>query len=321
MVRFSGFTAEDFDAYSPEKWRSNVFNLNRLMVKQKLEHIAPTLLNGVIDAMEVPGGTLTFGLSSEHPDLWNNHEVKQQHLYFLRPEEERTALFSRVSRARSMGSLLDQPSPYLEHVHLAVTIAQQGLQVRVCIMPEATVDRENVVLKIRDPWQQSELTSLLNDLAQRFTISVAGNPHVEASTAIEALSDSETHSVGQPRQLGKADIPILNVARDLDRGDPDIQSDRILDILQSDLHALIPLYRFIEWRRDNDHVELGKELKQEQEVRLRKGLEKNDPVRITDGLWAGKTGKVQAIEARGQVKVLVGTLTVQVKADDLQRIS
>ena len=62
MVRFSGFTAEDFDAYSPEKWRSNVFNLNRLMVKQKLEHIAPTLLNGVIDAMEVPGGTLTFGL-------------------------------------------------------------------------------------------------------------------------------------------------------------------------------------------------------------------------------------------------------------------
>ena len=42
-----------------------------------------------------------------------------------------------------------------------------------------------------------------------------------------------------------------------------------------------------------------------------------DKVRITDGLWAGKVGEVTGMDSRGQAKVLVGKMTVQVKAEDL----
>ena len=62
------YCAEDFDAYRPEKWNSNMFTLERRRVKSKLENLGEML------EQELESATLSLimNLSDEFPSLWNN---------------------------------------------------------------------------------------------------------------------------------------------------------------------------------------------------------------------------------------------------------
>ena len=51
-----------------------------------------------------------------------------------------------------------------------------------------------------------------------------------------------------------------------------------------------------------------------------KGLEKNDRVRIVSGMLSGKTGVVQEAGSKGEVKVLIGTLTIKLNSEALLKI-
>jgi transcription antitermination factor NusG len=46
---------------------------------------------------------------------------------------------------------------------------------------------------------------------------------------------------------------------------------------------------------------------------------KNDRVRIVRGMFAGKTGVVQEIDAKGSLRVLVGKMTVKVDIEDVAK--
>ena len=95
---FPGFTAADFDAYQPKKWKSNVFNRERLDVKQKLVALGRELQG----AMLAPDGSpLAVEPSVEHPALWNHKQVEAQHLYFSRNEGARKELDAIIDRAAS----------------------------------------------------------------------------------------------------------------------------------------------------------------------------------------------------------------------------
>jgi transcription antitermination factor NusG len=83
------------------------------------------------------------------------------------------------------------------------------------------------------------------------------------------------------------------------------------------LTALFLAYRFIAWSRDNDFLSMREALQKEKQARRQKGLAKNDPVRIVRGMFAGKQGVVQEVDARGGLKVLVGKMAVKVDAEDV----
>jgi transcription antitermination factor NusG len=85
------------------------------------------------------------------------------------------------------------------------------------------------------------------------------------------------------------------------------------------LIALLPLYRFIAWSRDNDFVSMREALQKEKQQRRQKGLAKHDPVRIVRGMFAGKTGVVQEVDARGGIKVLVGKVAVKIDVEDVAK--
>ena len=68
-VEFSAFTDADFDAYLDRKWRSNVFNRERLEVKQKLETLGRLLSPILVAADDTP---LACQVSVEYPALWNS---------------------------------------------------------------------------------------------------------------------------------------------------------------------------------------------------------------------------------------------------------
>jgi hypothetical protein len=80
---FTGFLPADFDAYSPEKWSSNMFNRQRLEVKQRVVVLGKEIA-AFLAEHDLP---LTLGASDEHPSLWNKKRVDCQWLFFWRDEE------------------------------------------------------------------------------------------------------------------------------------------------------------------------------------------------------------------------------------------
>ncbi len=99
MAVFPGFTDEDFDAYAPAKWKSNMFTRQRQEVKQKLLLLGRDVGGGLRAADASP---LACEASVEYPALWNHKQVDAQHLYFSRHAAARTELQGILDRSRGI---------------------------------------------------------------------------------------------------------------------------------------------------------------------------------------------------------------------------
>jgi hypothetical protein len=310
------FHATDFDAYEPSKWSSNVYNLERLKVKQKLEALGralgPELRTGA------GAGSLAWEVSAEHPALWNNHQVRSQQLYFLRNEEARRQLSSRVTRSRPISSLLDNPSPYREHIHLAVILSQDGIDLGLRLTPEATVDYRNLLRKLENHWESSKFQDILSDLPSTFSVRVLSEEPVPISQLDPAGVAPRLKEAFDESSFQSKDV-VLSIDASMDRGDPRLGSPAVLQSIKDAFSELMPLFEFIEWRRDNDYLEVQKEIEEEKQKARSKGLSAGDRVRVIEGMWAGKKGRVQSTDSRGQVKVVIGKITVQLDAGELVR--
>jgi transcription antitermination factor NusG len=93
----------------------------------------------------------------------------------------------------------------------------------------------------------------------------------------------------------------------------------LVDDANKGLLSLLPIYRFVAWSRDNDFVSMREALQKEKQQKRQKGLAKNDAVRIIRGMFAGKQGVVQEVDAKGGLRVLVGKVAVKLDAEDVQK--
>ena len=285
----AGLADRDFDAYAPAKWRSNVYNRDRLEVKQKLGALgraaAPTLTG-------LDGAPLLLEESTEHPALWNHKQVDAQHVFFSRPAGARRELDTLMERARSLSTLLDDPTPQRNHLHLALSLGEAGLDVALRLSPDATVDRSNLEAKLADPDGRAHGLALLGALPPGFrldVVTVAGR------------------------------LLCVSLARALPRVDAIALGDGLVARVAADLAALRPLYTFGAWAPTNDFVSMRATLAEDKRARRQRGLAKDDKVRIVRGVFAGKSGVVQEIDARGGLRVLVGQVAVKLGADEVEK--
>lgn len=311
---FGGFTDSDFDAYAPRKWRSNAFNRERLEVKQKLLELGK-LLAGQLCAAD--GSPLACEASAEHPALWNQKQVRCQQLYFSRNEAARRELDSIITRDRGLASLIEDPSPQRSHVFLLVQLSEDQLLIGLRLHTDATVDRHNLEKKVAEPWLRDELLALACQLDDRFAIGV-GDGKSETMLMRELASESlEAMLTALAAPLGPHESRWLTVAHTMKAAAAVARGSDIVEDIRAELRALLPLYQFIAWSRDNDHVSIRKELRQQTLAKTRRGLAVHDQVRIVSGMFAGRSGVIDNISDKGVVRVLVGTLPVVVKADEL----
>src|SRR4051812_10783064 len=154
---FPGFTSADFDAYSQKKWKSNVFNRERLEVKQKLLAIGRELQGALVAA---DGSPLAIDASVEYPALWNHKQVEAQHLFFSRNEGARKELDRIIDRQKSLASMIDDPTPLRNHVLMAVSLSHETLELSVKLHPDAKVDRQNLERKGEDHFEREKLLRL-----------------------------------------------------------------------------------------------------------------------------------------------------------------
>ncbi len=311
---FPGFTDRDFDAYAPNKWRSNVFNRERLEVKQKLLVLGKDLAGIVVAA---DGSPLTVEASVEHPALWNHKQVEAQHLFFSRNEGARKELDRIIDRARPILTMLEDPTPQRNHLFLSVTLAHDSVEFALKLHPEARVDRQNLERKLRETWELEKLLDMLRDLPAGYRIGVSGSTSIPAAEMGEDGLKNVLADFARPEAPGK--IHHLVLGRALPRAEATAAGQEVVAAARRDLAALLPIYQFIAWSRENDFVSIREQLKQEKQTQRQKGLARNDRVRIVRGMFSGRAGVVQEIDAKGELKVLVGKLAVKVAADEVEK--
>jgi hypothetical protein len=314
---FPGFTTSDFDAYQPKKWKSNVFNRERLEVKQKLVALGREL-QGVLVAPD--GSPLSAEPSVEHPALWNHKQVEAQHLFFFRNEGARKELDAIIDRTKSLASIIDDPTPQRNHLFLAVTVSEQAIELSLKLHPDARIDRENLERKCEDHFEREKLLHMVHGLTAGSRIGVT--PELISASELDEERLLQIIAVlGKPTGMQLPGTPprLFYVGHQIDRQQATAAGAGLTEMARAGLTELLALYRFIAWSRDNDFVSMREALQKEKQQRRQKGLAKNDAVRIVRGMFAGKSGVVQEVDAKGGLKVLVGKVAVKMDADDVAK--
>lgn len=316
---FVGLTLSDFACYEPRKWKSNVYNRERLEVRQKLLLLGQSCAGQLLGP---DGAPLHLEASVEHPAVWNHKQVENQSIYFSRNEAARKQLDGFIDRQKPIASLLDDPTPQRNHIFLAVTVHHESIEVSLKLHPDATVDRQNFERKMGEHFEAERFLGLLQQGIEGFSIGVvpllktAGSDYSmeQLAEAIGMLPASGGLSIpGQPVHLF-AVTTSLPASQFADLAAADQQT-----WVAQKIGRLLPLYRFIVWTRDNDFVSMSKVLDKEKIVRRSRGLQKGDRVRIVRGMLAGKDGVVSEADAKGQLRVLVGKLVIKIDANEVER--
>jgi hypothetical protein len=305
---FPGFTDDDFEAYAPPKWSSNVYTRQRQEVKQKLLGLGRDLTGSLVAQ---DGSPLACEASVEYPALWNHKQVDAQHLYFSRNAGSRKELDGILDRSRGIASLIEDPSPQRSHIFLSVSVTHDHVELALKLHPDARVDRQNLERKCDDFFAREKLCGLINALGAGWRIGITGGETIAAA----ALDDSGLRRL--IAALGQPGHHWLHLSHALDRSEPALRGPEFGDVARQGLTALLPIYQFIAWSRDNDFVSMREVLQKEKQQKRAKGLARNDHVRIVRGILAGKMGVVQEFDAKGGLKVLVGKMAVKIDANDV----
>ncbi len=250
IKEFNGFEESDFDAYRPEKWRSNRFNLERMRITQKLAALGAAMVR------EGPLGELDRGTSDDHPCHRNAHRVDHQLLYFLRPEAARRDLEPYIHRARPMSLMVADPATHHQHLYLGVKIDLSGVQVGMFLHGHALVDHRNVQALMADPTRSDDLAAAVAALGDGWElIPPSGDERPVAGLSSAAL-DASVRQMSQPTSC-------LCLSRRLGREEVEAMGPGFLDEARSLLERLLPLYHVVAWAPDNDLFGLATEREEE----------------------------------------------------------
>lgn len=239
------FTPEDFDAYLPEKWNSNMFTLARRKVKGKLERIGQKL----DEALKEGGLSLVMHLSDEFPSLWNKKLVKSQWLFFSRDEAARDELTGLIDKERTLADTLADPTPRFRHVYLGVAVNKDYLEIGLHLHYDAWVDRQNFLSIVRNAESLNELEELIQALPAHYEIGLQGDDAVSPSECgaddISELARAFEENAGGlfiGARLPGDQVPVLGAD--------------VLETAREVFQLLIPIYKRVAWSPDNDAISL-----------------------------------------------------------------
>jgi hypothetical protein len=247
QMEFSAFEPEDFDAYLPEKWNSNMFTLQRRKVKSKLETIGLCLK----EELEAADLSLVLHLSDEFPSLWNKKSVDTQWLFFSRDEAARAELTDLIDRERTLADTLADPTPRYRHVFLGVAVKSDLLEIGLRLHYDAWVDRQNLINLLKKADGRLRLIELFGRLPEHYevTLNEAGpiSPPGMKDGDIESLASAFAEENGW-----------LFIGARLPRDQVSVLGSEMVDTAREVFCFLIPVYRFFAWSQDNDAISLDR---------------------------------------------------------------
>jgi hypothetical protein len=254
---FDGFTPEDFDAYLPEKWSSNMFTLPRRRVKDKLEQLGKVLA----DELDQAGLQLVMHLSDDHPSLWNNKKVDTQWLFFSRDEAAQKKLSEIIDTERTLAATLADPTPLYRHVFLGVSVSQDTLEVGLRLHFDGWVDRKNLLSLLGATEGRDRFAELRASLPDHYEIGVVGDEMV-------APQDLDDGALAALAGRFEASGGWLFVGARMPGDQVAVLGPELLETAVETFRLLIPVYGFAAWSPENDAVSMDRLVAERQQVIL-----------------------------------------------------
>lgn len=310
---FDGFVAEDFETYSPDRWSSNLYNLQRIQVREKLAALA-SAIEGDVEAL---GLEVDHETSAERPSIWNQRQVRSQWVYFFRNARAQKELQAILDRRRSIAENIDDPAHHHLHIVLAVRVTHEGVGVLCGIHQNAWLDRRNAQSKWADRFERAKLLALLERLQDRPL-------HWRLDEVMQPIGALSRAALGEVLERAPEVAGWIALERFFEASDARLGSAAFSGEVADVLRELADLYRFLAWSKDNDFASMAEVVAEEKKAKRYRGgttFIENDPVEIVGGLFAGRRGVVQGFDRAGKVKVKVGNLTLPVNAGSLKRLA
>ena len=308
MTAFEGLTPDNFQAYTEDKWSSMVHNLTRMKAKDALG----ALVKAATESNNIDFGSMVSGSSDEIPNITNGKKVEAQWFYWYRDKSQRDSLNKILDRLELSSATVFQTAPQDKHIVIGIKLSELSLDVGLFIAPTASVDRRNLRARLEQSWGKEK--AIQNSKEHGSDLDLIFQPlHAKVSE----ISDSEWDEVAQ--HLSADSKETLFIGRKFLSADSIAAKADLAQQVASVLEQLKPLYQFFAWSRDNDSIDVAKEIEVQKKVQREKASQHKvgDKVRITTGLLAGKRGVIESLDGKGKAKVSVGLMSMQVATTDL----
>lgn len=242
---FDGFSAQDFDAYLPDKWGSNMFTLPRRRVRDKLDalsrHLAPMLGSCGIGARA--------HLSDDHPSLWNKKRVDTQWLFFARDEAAERDIAEVIDLEKTLAATLADPTPLFRHAFLGAAVRVDRLDVGIWLHHDAWVDRRNLLALLADADGRARFEALRAGLPEEIGIGLAEGELSPAKDLVPERLDGLLREFEEKKgwMFAGARLPrdaVIALGADA------------LATVSALFSRLVPLYAFAAWSKTNDAISI-----------------------------------------------------------------
>ncbi len=241
---FPGFALADFDCYLPERAGSNVFNRQRLEVKQKLEEI----VRAAEPAARAAGLPVDLVATDHTPSVRNSRRVDCQWVGFARTGGERDLVEEVLHASRDVTAILAEPAPETRHAVLGIGIDLEGVSSAARVCSRALVDAANLRGLLRDPDGRDRFLAALRALPDGFAVTAGGAAPTPAGSMDAAALDSALGTFTEHADAW------FEVGRRLGRADAAAAGSGLLAAARESLDALVGVYRLLAWSPNNDRI-------------------------------------------------------------------
>ena len=308
MTAFEGLTQENFQAYTEDKWSSMVHNLTRMKAKDTLSK----LVKALVDGHQLKFNAMVAGSSDEIPNITNGKQVDAQWFYWYRDKSQRDSLNKILDRLELSSDTVFQTSPQDKHIVIGLKLSETALEVGLFIAPTASVDRRNLRARLEQSWGKEKAAESCKSHGDGLKL-FFHDLEVELSQISDANLDAITE------HLANDSKETLFIGRRFLADEATESGTQIVETIAALITPLEALYKFFAWSRDNDSIDVAKEIEVQKKVQREKASQHKvgDKVRITTGLLAGKRGIIESLDGKGKAKVSVGLMSMQVATTDL----
>jgi len=308
---FNGFDAAAFQAFETRKWSSNLFNIERMRVRDALRALG-TSLEPALAALR----PFAWEVTPYAPSVFNGKRVSEMVLYFTRTAEQQRAITPLLDARIALPDQISNAGEHHHHVTLGVRIDADAVEAGLMMHSTAWLDVMNLLNRTRGADEAQDLVHLVRRLPEGTRFRLAPDRDVACADFL-------------PEHLRALEEAVLNeqflvrVGRVFAPGDPALAGASFAPLCRGLLTTLVPMWEFVAWRPASNFLATEKGTKDAPTVTSDGSLVRfgaGSKVRLVGGLFDGRTGVVTDIDPKGTCRVQVGRVTVRTEVRALQAV-
>jgi hypothetical protein len=301
---FQGFDEAAFAAFETRKWTSNLFNIERMKVRDQLR-----ALGAGLDPELSRGRAFHVDVTNHAPTILNGKKVNELVLYFTRTEEQQRSLAPVLDRRISLPDQIADSGEHHRHATLGVRVSSGGVEVGLMLRSTAWVDVMNLLNRVRKTEEAEELARAVRRLPAGSFVRVAPGREIPAA-------EFEAPEARAFEEAVLNDAFLILFGRRIPADDVIASGAGFAALCRDVLVACLPVWDYVAWRPASNYLmdDSTRATKDTPTISSDGSIVDYSPgtkVRLVDGVFAGRQGVVTEVDSKGLVRVVIGKVTVR----------